>query len=152
MNWDAIGAIGEIVGATAVVVTLIYLTTQIRQNTRQLASTSLQGLADRAENRLLLLASNPEFAKAGFKFFNEPESMSEVEAAQMGFWIAAWMTDLEETYRQFKLGTVSAPTMDARVRNFRSLCETQVGRMTWDQSHGNCEPDFVEWLEHQLLD
>ena len=34
MNWDAIGAIGEIVGALAVVVTLFYLATQIRQNAR----------------------------------------------------------------------------------------------------------------------
>ena len=31
MNWDAIGAVGEIVGAFAVVVSLIYLALQIRQ-------------------------------------------------------------------------------------------------------------------------
>jgi hypothetical protein len=30
MNWEAIGAIGEIVGAVAVVATLIYLANQIR--------------------------------------------------------------------------------------------------------------------------
>ncbi len=30
MNWDAIGAVGEIVGAAAVVVTLIYVAVQIR--------------------------------------------------------------------------------------------------------------------------
>ena len=35
MNWDAIGAIGEILGAIAVLITLVYLTTQIRQNTAQ---------------------------------------------------------------------------------------------------------------------
>ena len=36
MNWDAIGAVGEIVGALAVVVTLAYLAVQIRQNTRMM--------------------------------------------------------------------------------------------------------------------
>ena len=35
MNWDAIGAIGEILGATAVLVSLIYLSIQIRHNSRQ---------------------------------------------------------------------------------------------------------------------
>ncbi|MDA1372383.1 MAG: hypothetical protein O2971_16680 [Proteobacteria bacterium] len=30
MNWEAIGAIGEILGAFAVVATLVYLATQIR--------------------------------------------------------------------------------------------------------------------------
>ena len=35
MNWDAIGATGEIIGALAVVVTILYLATQIRENTKQ---------------------------------------------------------------------------------------------------------------------
>jgi len=34
MNWDAIGAIGEIIGALAVVVTLIYLAIQTRHNSK----------------------------------------------------------------------------------------------------------------------
>lgn len=34
MNWDAIGAIGEIAGALAVVASLIYLATQLRQNNK----------------------------------------------------------------------------------------------------------------------
>lgn len=36
MNWDAIGAIGEVVGAIAVVVTLLILVVQVRQNNRGL--------------------------------------------------------------------------------------------------------------------
>ncbi len=35
MNWDAIGAIAEIVGATAVVVTLYYLAMQVRESRLQ---------------------------------------------------------------------------------------------------------------------
>ena len=34
MNWDAIGAVGEIFGAIAVFVSLIYLAVQTRNNTR----------------------------------------------------------------------------------------------------------------------
>ena len=33
VNWEAIGAVGEMLGALGVIVTLIYLATQIRQNT-----------------------------------------------------------------------------------------------------------------------
>jgi hypothetical protein len=36
MNWDAIGAIGETLGALAVIATLIYFSIQIRQNTRMM--------------------------------------------------------------------------------------------------------------------
>lgn len=36
MNWEATGAIADIVGATAVLATLIYLALQIRQNSRSI--------------------------------------------------------------------------------------------------------------------
>ena len=32
MNWDAIGAVGEVIGALAVVATLFYLVIQVRQS------------------------------------------------------------------------------------------------------------------------
>ena len=35
MNWDAIGAVGEIVGALAVVVSLVYLAVQIRSQNKE---------------------------------------------------------------------------------------------------------------------
>ena len=34
MDWDAVAAIGEAVGALAVVVSVIYLALQVRKNTR----------------------------------------------------------------------------------------------------------------------
>ena len=34
MNWEAIGAIGEVIGALGVIFTLIYLASQIRQSNR----------------------------------------------------------------------------------------------------------------------
>ena len=36
MNWEALGAIGETVGAIGVILTLGYLALQIRQNSRQI--------------------------------------------------------------------------------------------------------------------
>lgn len=35
MNWEAVGAIGEVTGAILILVTLVYLSIQIRQNTIQ---------------------------------------------------------------------------------------------------------------------
>ena len=35
MDWDAIGAIGETIGAVAVVISLLYLGVQIRSQTKQ---------------------------------------------------------------------------------------------------------------------
>jgi hypothetical protein len=40
MNWEAIGAIGEVAGAAGVIVTLAYLAIQIRLNTKVVNETA----------------------------------------------------------------------------------------------------------------
>ena len=44
MNWEAIGAVGEVVGAMAVIVTIAYLARQIRANSNQMKVGSLIAL------------------------------------------------------------------------------------------------------------
>ena len=41
MNWHAIGAVGQMIGALAVVVTLAYLALQVRASTKELAANHL---------------------------------------------------------------------------------------------------------------
>lgn len=48
MNWEAIGAVGEIIGAVAVVVTLAYLAVQVRNSTRIARSATRQAIAETA--------------------------------------------------------------------------------------------------------
>ncbi|MFT4563071.1 MAG: hypothetical protein ACI9BW_002824 [Gammaproteobacteria bacterium] len=44
MNWEAAGALGDIIGAVVVFLTLIYLVKQIRQNTK-----AVQAISDRCQ-------------------------------------------------------------------------------------------------------
>ena len=54
MNWEAIGAVGEILGAIGVIVTLGYLAVQIRQNTASNRQAAARSTVD-AINRLNFL-------------------------------------------------------------------------------------------------
>lgn len=46
MNWEAIAAVGELAGAVAVVVSLLYLARQISQNTRAMRRTAAHEAVD----------------------------------------------------------------------------------------------------------
>ena len=46
MNWDAIGAIGELLGAAVVFISLIYLGTQIRHSSKSMRSQNLNAQTD----------------------------------------------------------------------------------------------------------
>jgi len=58
MNWNAIGAVGEILGAAAVVVTLIYLSVQLRQNSLQIRLASSQTAASNYSGNIIHVLSN----------------------------------------------------------------------------------------------
>ena len=51
MNWEAIGAVGEVLGALGVIATLSYLAVQIRQNTRTVRSATHQASVGRSDGR-----------------------------------------------------------------------------------------------------
>ena len=62
MNWEALGAIGEIVGAVAVVLTLGYLAVQIRQNTRATRAATSSAAAAAARDISGAVARDAELA------------------------------------------------------------------------------------------
>ena len=62
MNWDAIGAVGEIVGALAVVLTLAYLAKQIKQSVRTSHASTNRELQVAFEGINDLVLSNPHLS------------------------------------------------------------------------------------------
>ena len=63
MNWDAIGALSELLGATAVVVSIIYLALQVRQNSSHVRSSGYQMAAQSANHFLESLSAHPDALK-----------------------------------------------------------------------------------------
>ena len=59
MNWEALGAVGEIVGAIAVVLTLGYLAVQIRQNTRTVRASTHHGAIRLWNEQQVAFGSDP---------------------------------------------------------------------------------------------
>ncbi len=62
MNWDAVGAIAEIIGAVAVVATLLYLAVQIRQANRQDLLGSFQHLHDTVNSFCRMISESEHLA------------------------------------------------------------------------------------------
>ena len=74
MNWDAIGAIGQILGALAVFITLVYLAIQIRQVRRQMRLSANQARWDALREIMLARIHNSEFSEAEARIAKAHES------------------------------------------------------------------------------
>ena len=60
MNWDAISAIAELLGAVAVLATLVYLAFQIKQANTNIPATVSQSQADNQQRWMADLAKDAE--------------------------------------------------------------------------------------------
>jgi len=143
------GAIGEIIGGVGVIVTLLYLAAQIRQNTKQVASASLQALSSRVEARMMANATNAEFAEL-LQRWRDGEELTEVELSRANSWFGSWVSDLQDGYRQFKLGLVSEGVLKGRIYTVMQLIGTSHGRENWKMLREIVDPEFRDWLEGKI--
>ncbi len=79
MNWDALGAIGEITGAVAVFVTLVYLAIQIKQNTKFERANALDSSIRTFGAIRETIFTDRELSALYLKGAREPESLDEEE-------------------------------------------------------------------------
>lgn len=119
MNWEAIGAAGELVGAVAVFMTLLYLAKQIRQNSQAVKNSAAQTLLSEANGALQVAASDPGTARAVILGQTLLEELSEGERAQFIVWIFAWMRTIEQAYFQYLQGNIDPEIWEGQVVHLR---------------------------------
>ena len=112
MNWEALGALAEILGAIAVITTLGYLAVQIRKNTRLTTTSIYESAMDGYVelNRTLLEADVGEIC---FKSLNEPEALTEIEVFRFSNLHRMWLAHIYKLYRLYEKGVLPQREWDA---------------------------------------
>ena len=146
MNWDAAGAIGEIVGAVAVVVTLIYLAIQIRQNTESTRTAAETAISQNLAGWLAQGVTDPELGRLYDVAVTDPESLSEEEARRFLWYIAEYFVLLESQFVMFVKGDISQRTWDVKAHVLLGLIQNPLIGSWWDSGATTFNPDFIEYL------
>ena len=153
MNWEAIGAIGEIVGAVAVILTLGYLAVQIRQNNKSIRSQIYTSWVDTGSLIHTIRAEHPEVFEKAISPGTSPEQLTHQEA-QIAESICAHMFNLfEAQYLHFVNGTIEPSVFDAKRRNIRWRLAAPFVRQTWLKiSEHVYDKRFVDFVNNEILD
>jgi hypothetical protein len=148
MTIQDLGAIGEIVGAIAVVATLIYLATQIRQNNELLRSGSRQALVG---NDLTSLRANLENSSVFAKFVSE-QPLTPEEQLNLSFMFSLDLRNREFEYFQYKNGLLDEETWLSYRQVILINHSSELGRKWWDQiGRSIVDPGFAEQVDDLLL-
>jgi hypothetical protein len=100
VNWEAISAIGQIVGAIAVVISLIYLAREIRRNAR---AERLAGM-DSLIRWLGELVAHPHVRELYYRGIHDFESLKGADIVGFSTLMAQLFRMYEETYDQLLEG------------------------------------------------
>jgi len=132
----------ELSGAGAILVGLIFVGLELRQNTAAMQAATIQGLADSSQEHLLLLASDPELLEIQQKAVTDPDQLSETEARQY-FLIerARWLRS-HVAFQQFRRGTLGDEDWQPYER---LLCRRELS--SWQEHKSVFSNRFVEFVE-----
>jgi hypothetical protein len=150
MNWEALGAIGEIVGAVAVVLTLGYLAVQMRQNTREVRLSAFQAVTDRIHQWNSDLARDPELARIYGAGLVDPKSLDVNERIRFEAHVVNQLRSWEDLFVHRRTARIEEDVWTARsVAHRRFLAEPGL-RGVWERRKETFARDFQELIDREI--
>jgi hypothetical protein len=152
MNWEAVGAVGEIVGAVAVVATLIYLARQMNQNSSALRSTTAQRANEMAISVYNPIAANEDgLAELLLRGLQDPKALSDLEMARFtAHWQSSFFT-WQNWFYQYKTGEFDDGIFLGFSRLFTEVLRTPGLQDYWSHRRQYFSDEFRDFLEIKML-
>ncbi|MGH0032974.1 MAG: hypothetical protein ACQGVC_24545 [Myxococcota bacterium] len=130
MNWEAIGAIGEVVGAAGVIVTLGFLAFQLRQNTRALRAESFSSALNMVHRPTSFIIEHADVADIQVRGYQSFAALDPVEQMRFHYLNVQRMHSIETMFQYRQAGAMDRPTYEAAHRLLERAA-TQPGFREW---------------------
>jgi hypothetical protein len=141
LNWEALGALGEIIGAIAVVLTLVYLAVQTRQNTEAVRHAFARGVMEDANAWRFKIVEDPAVSELFRNGLRDPESLDANDRYRFRMLLDALVFHWQHAISS----GVSIPTA-----NITRVLSRPGGVWYWDRAKAVLEPEFVIFIERRL--
>ena len=147
MNWEAIGAIGELLGAIVVVITILFLGRQIRLGTNQQRMESHRAMAELQiqTNRILY---DPEISRSIINALQDWNSVDFDSRNVTRQWITDTITHYQALFKMWEGGAVEDQAYKAE-EDFLvlELLATNGGKAYWQENALMFNQQFVQRIE-----
>ena len=154
MNWEAIGAVAELVGAIGVVASLVYLAYQIRQSTSQMKhntralevaalDTSIQhGL----EVRSLILSSDT-LTEIWLKGFADYPNLDQASRARFNMMAESVFYATQGLHARVEAGAMHSELLEIQLPVIARLLSQPGLARWWERNQGMYGPSFIRAIE-----
>jgi hypothetical protein len=147
MTLQDLGAIGELLGAVGVILTLLYLTGQLRQNTKAMQSATMQAYN---ASSLSIADSFVGIADVLAKL-EAGEKLSAEERIRFNYSVIPLFSNMETAYLQHKNGSLDSEVFEARMKGFKQALKTEGIRLVWSgYREFDLTKSFVDYVDTEL--
>ena len=147
MNLTELADLGEFLGGFAVVVTLVYLAFQVRQNTRTIRAQSQLESARFWSEQNRAGALHPSMLRILEEGFADASRLDDDEQRQFLWWIAHHIFMAEGFFHSFRAGLLSEESWKAHERVVAGILRCDAGRRWWRSGVTPLSESFHAHLE-----
>lgn len=159
LNWDAVGAIGEMLGAAGVIVSLAYLAVQIRQssmqtelNTKALRATAFQNLAEHQATLFLSQVTNSEVRTVVLKARgNGMDALTDDERVIYGAHTRMIIRSYFNAYNLLKESLITDDQWSTLVPSIVRETTQKAFSGWWTITRKDFPPDFANLIDQAML-
>ncbi len=141
MNWEAVGAIAEILGAIGVILSLAYLSVQIRSNTKQLRFSANQSVAESLDR-----AADPIYTEPCLSIWqkghNSIDDLTEAERMVFNLLMARQAHNFSNMIDAQNSNVIDRGRREERYRQFYANLFGTPGGIRWLEEHPNSAVDI----------
>lgn len=106
MDWNAVSAIAELLGAVGVALTVIYLAIQIRKNTKATHSQTYQLATASLAEMAAIVGTDKELARIFLTGMENPGQLKDEEFVQFGYLGISLFRRFENVFFQYQSGMI----------------------------------------------
>ena len=150
MNWDAISAVAELLGAVGVIVSLGYLAHQVRQNTRSIRAAAYQAWFASYDSLSNLLLGDAEFDALAHRAASDPRGLTPDERRWFFGVLRRAFRQFENLYYQHREGMIDRELFDAWLSIYARSAEGPAFAEFWKAESDIFSAPFREFIGREF--
>jgi len=147
MNWEIISVISELIGAFAVVISLMYLAVQIRSQNKQARLSALHEMSKEFREATAIFVSENmcDILVRANKDYN---SISEAESLQLYILVTNLFRAWENAFLENKDGNLDENVWTKLAKDYTQSMGNSAFRHIWELRKQNYDPYFQTYVEN----
>ena len=150
MPLDQLANIAEISAAALVIVSLIYVGVQIRQNTSALKLSTTHNTMEDLADLYLVPAQNSDVAGIFFRGLQDFNALENVDRLRFYGFLHKFIRTFENAHYQFTRGALESVMFNGIARQFISITSMPGGQSYWQERKSWYNEEFQEYLDRKL--